>query len=150
MISEYKDYGQALKEVHVILNHTNLNDVSKIPLSLIEMIEENEDTSYEPMIDFTLPLENQNLKQETLNILAILYLNYWCHSQEEKEKMQRILARNEELYQEELRKTYNPDNLFKNKQEEKKVSTNLPVEVKPPTIFERFLTWLKNLFKKEK
>ena len=31
MIEDYKDCRQALKEVYVILENTNLNDLSKIP-----------------------------------------------------------------------------------------------------------------------
>lgn len=153
MFNGYKDCKQALREVHVILNNTNLNDVSKIPVSFVEFIEENEDTEYQPTINFNLPLENQNLKPETISILSLLYLKYWCENEEQKDDFQELLKKNEETYQEELKKQYNPEDLFKNKENTKKInevtneeasaSTNLPIEVKKPNIFQRIINWIK-------
>ena len=48
----------------------------------------------------------------------MLQINYWCKSDDEKIALADKFSENERKYQEELRKKYNPDNLFKkNKQE---------------------------------
>ena len=67
MIKEIVDYSQALKEVYLILNNTNLDDVSQIPTDFIRFIEENKDNDYEPNIDFSKPLTEQKLKEEKEN-----------------------------------------------------------------------------------
>lgn len=48
----------------------------------------------------------------------MICLNYWCITDEQKEKFKSHLTENEMKFQEEMRRKYNPDNLFKNKVEE--------------------------------
>ena len=157
LFNEYIESRQALKEVHIILNNTRLKDLTKIPVSFIKFIEENEDKNYEPVINFDTPLENQKLKKETWNILSMIYLKYWCENEEQKNNLLKLLKKNEETYQEELRKKYNPEDLFKNKENTKKIdevtnkeestSTNLPIEVKKLNIFQRIINWIKKFIR---
>lgn len=42
---------------------------------------------YKPEIDTDTPLIDQNLKRETIVLLAILNLNYWCDTPEEKQEI---------------------------------------------------------------
>ena len=60
-----------------------------------------------------------------------------------------IYSENERKYQEELRKKYNPDNLFKNKQKttDENVEETAMIEYKKENIFSKIMTFLKNLFK---
>ena len=60
-------------------------------------------------------INKQNLKEETLALIAMLNLQYWCEDENEKEKLKNIYNENEIRHQEELKEKYNPDNLFKNK-----------------------------------
>ena len=97
---------------------------------------------------------DQNLKRETIVLLAILNLNYWCDTPEEKQEILDELANNEKEKQELLEK-YNPDNLFKNKQNdvienEKTIDTQEVslVEYKKQGIFKRILDKITKFFKK--
>ena len=157
LFNGYVESRQALKEVHIILNNTRLKDLTKIPVSFIKFIEENEDKNYEPVINFNTPLENQKLKKETLNILSMIYLKYWCENEEQKNNFLKLLKKNEETYQEELRKQYNPEELFKNRESTQKIaevtneevsaSKNLPIEVKKTNIFQRIINWIKKFIR---
>ena len=70
--------------------------------------------------------------EETLALIAMLNLQYWCKDENEKERLKSIYAENERKYQNELREKYNPDNLFKNKQRvvEEKFEKTAMVEYK--------------------
>lgn len=70
--------------------------------------------------------------EETLALIAMLNLQYWCKDENEKERLKSVYAENERKYQDELREKYNPDNLFKNKQRvvEEKFEKTAMVEYK--------------------
>ena len=60
-----------------------------------------------------------------------------------------IVNQLKELNQKNMQKEYryNPDNIFKNKKEEKVVeNTNLPIEIKKETIFKKIINFIKGLF----
>lgn len=42
-------------------------------------------------------------------------IQYWYKDESKKQKLLEVLDKNERKYQEELREKYNPDNIFKNK-----------------------------------
>ena len=50
----------------------------------------------------TVALDKQNVKKETISIIAFLHLNYWCN-EEEKIKLRELFDENEDKYQEELK-----------------------------------------------
>ena len=56
----------------------------KIPQKLREFFKEERDTNYIKGINPTKPIKNQNLKEETLGIIALLNLQYWCEDENEK------------------------------------------------------------------
>ena len=109
---------------------------------------------YKPTIDVNTPLIQQNLKRETIVLLAILNINYWCENEEEKQFFLNELAKNEDE-KKKLEEKYNPDNLFKNKNnndisidkivEPQNISM---VEYKKQGIFKRILDKITRFFKK--
>ena len=102
-------------EVYEILTLMGDTFISKLPNKLFELIKKQRLDSYNPKYNLQLPLEEQNIKEETIDIIALLYLNYWCESEEEKKELKKVFQENEEKYQKELNEKYNSDNLFKNK-----------------------------------
>ncbi len=89
---------------------------NKIPNKLRDFFENNKNQNYQVNIDSSISLEQQNLLPETVDILAMLKLNYWCVNEEEKKELMNLLNENEKNYQKELEEKYNIDNLFKNKE----------------------------------
>lgn len=104
----------AYSEVYEIINLMSYDLRSKIPSKFINLIMTQKDENYIPKIARNIPLEEQNLREETISILAYLKLNCFCDNEEKKQFM-KMLNENERKYQEELRERYNPDNLFVNK-----------------------------------
>ena len=105
-------------EVYSILNLLGNNYIAKLPKSLFKMIEEEKSSTYNPQYSEDKSLNEQNIKRESLAMIALFHLNYWCNSNEEKEQLKQLFKNNEEKHQAEIREKYNPDNLFKNRKQE--------------------------------
>ena len=138
-------------EVYQILNLLGNDYIDKLPTSLINMLREKREVNYNPEYTDDIPLNEQNIKKETMSIIALLYLNYWCEDEDEKLEVKQILKSNEDNYQLELRERYNPDNIFKNyKQESKKVEANIDDETSmipyKKSIFRKIINKLKSAF----
>lgn len=141
-------------EVDEILNYIDEEYVKRIPEKVRDFFKEERDENYKLEIDVNKPLEEQNLKRKTMVILAILNMNYWCDKEEEKKEIIESLSKNEEIYQKEIREKYNPDNIFKNKdnQEDDITNTNLDtqlIEYENQSFIEKILNRIKRFFKEK-
>ena len=138
-------------EVYSVLNLLGEKYIKKLPISLINMIKDERKKEYNPKYDLKANLAEQNIRRESLSMIALLHLNYWCESEEEKDSLKELLKNNEEIHQAEIREKYNPDNLFKNRikeekkliKEEKEQTMLVPVK---ENFFTRFIKKLKNIF----
>ena len=120
----------AYAEVDTILSLMDEKYVNKIPNKLREMFKEKRHHDYKPNIDSRKSLNEQNLKRETLVILAILCLNYWCESENEKKKLIKEYSENEKKSETEIREKYNPDNIFnKNALNKKRIEKQEEVQM---------------------
>lgn len=127
---------QAYTEIDNFIELLDEYNKNKIPQKLREYFKKEKDGEYIKNINPNQPIKEQNLKEETLALIAMLNLQYWCEDENEKQRLKEIYAENERKYQEELREKYNPDNLFKNKQKivEEKIEETLMVEYKESII----------------
>ena len=104
---------QAYSEIDEFLGLLSIEQRNKVPQKLRELFKRERDKEYIKRIDSTIPIKEQNLKEETLAIIALLNLQYWCEDEEEKERLQKVYSNNEKLYQEMLQEKFNSDNIFK-------------------------------------
>lgn len=145
------DTMMAYSEVYEILNLLDKDYKEKVPDKVRTFFEEERLKDYKPEIDTDTPLIDQNLKRETIVLLAILNLNYWCETPEEKQEILDELSNNEKEKKEFLEK-YNPDNLFKKRPEEKQEFAHTEelsvVEYKKPNFIQKLLSKIARLFKK--
>ena len=145
------DTMMAYSEVYEILNLLDKEYKEKVPEKVRTFFEEERLKDYKPEIDTDTPLIDQNLKRETIVLLAILNLNYWCDTPEEKQEILDELSNNEKEKKELLEK-YNPDNLFKKRPEEKQEFAHTEelsvVEYKKPNFIQKLLSKIARLFKK--
>ena len=140
---------KAYSEIYEILNLMEEEYVNKVPQKLRDLFKMEKEDNFSVNINIDKPLENQNLQKDTLTILAILYINYWVESDEEKQELIKLFRdvdkRNEEFY--------STENLFK-KQEKKanlnENTTNLQLIVQKNNFFIKIINKIKNLFKKNK
>lgn len=139
----------AYSEVDKILSLMEEEYVNKIPSKVLEFIKREKLDDYLPNIKADIPLTEQNLKRDTMIMLAVLNLNYWCESEKEKQEFLDELAKNEKE-RKALEEKYNPDNIFKSKiNNEDIIKQNiLPVEYKKENIFKKILNKISSFFKK--
>ena len=97
---------QAYSEIVTFLRILDDSTVNKIPLKLKEFFEREKDKNYIKEIHTDIPISEQNLKKETLAIIALLNLKYWCDDEEEKTRLKKIYAENEKKYQSDLKNKY--------------------------------------------
>lgn len=138
----------AYAEIDEILNLLEDDYREKVPKKVRDFFKEEKIKDYHPEIDIEKPLIEQNLKRETMVLLAILNLNYWCENEEEKQRFLNELDKNEEE-KKELEEKYNPDNLFKKKQDESTENNLQIVEYKKPNFIQILLTKIKKILKRE-
>ena len=142
---------QAYSEVDTFLEIVSPEEREKIPQKLKDIFREEKDNSYKKIINADVPIIEQNLKEETLSIIALLNLQYWCEDESEKERLRNIYNENERKYQTQLREKYNPDNLFKSKTsniETEQIEKVSMIEYKE-SIFTRILNRIRKIFKRD-
>lgn len=108
------NYAKAYREVIEILKYIPEESVNKIPKEIRKIFEEKQSKSYNFQIDIEKPFEEQKLLTETRAILANLYRDYLA-TPSQKEKIIAKEKIEKEKEDDEKRKKYNIDNLFKNK-----------------------------------
>lgn len=142
------EYSEAMVEVLDILDNSEEGIYEKIPKTVIEFWEKNKSSTYKPKLDHSKTLDEMDLKEKTRDIITMIYLNYLCNEEEKKNTLQ-IIRGNEEVYQEELRKIYNQDDIFKKKQEtktEEKIK-DLTIVKSKETIFTKIINMIKKFFR---
>lgn len=141
----------AYAEVDAILELLEDEFANRIPVKVREFFKDEKDKEYKPTIRSDIGLDEQDLKAETISILTLLQLNYLCDSEEEKQEILNELQENDRLKEEELREKYNPDNIFK-RRDEKIVSTEKEekalVEYKNHNFIRKIINKIIKLFKK--
>lgn len=143
--------NKAYSEVYEILQLLDDEFISKLPKKFIEFIEKEKDNEYITNINPKIPLEEQNLLADTVNILAMLKLDYWS-TEDEKQELLSILNQNEKEYQSELNEKYNPDNIFKNRQsikQEQNIEETSLVPIKEKNFILKLFEKIKNMFQKK-
>ena len=83
MIKE-TNFPNAFKEVHIILQNMEENDVSAIPQELKKIIDENMNIDYEFLYDPNIEFKNQIIMRETRVIFSYIFLNFWATEQQKK------------------------------------------------------------------
>jgi len=118
--------------------------VSKIPSKLLQMFEENKSEKYIPHINPSIPIKEQSLNEDTLAIIALLNLKYWCNDEDEINRLKEIYINNECIYQEKLEKQFNSNNIFKDKQNKiEKTNTTEMIEYRKIPIYKKCINWIK-------
>ena len=83
------EYRKALFEVYTILENTEEEIRNKIPEKFINFIKENMDENHNFKLQYGKGLAEQNLMEETKQILALMYRDYICTKEERKELLEK-------------------------------------------------------------
>ena len=118
--------------------------ISKLPNKLVELCEENKSEEYVPHIKTNIPIKDQSLSEDTLAIIAVLNLQYWCEDENEIKRLKEVYKKNEEEYQRTLQEKYNSDDIFKNKRKQyEPTNTTEMVEYKSLPFYKRWINIIK-------
>lgn len=83
------EQAYAYAELLEVLSFFDEEEVNKIPKKLMNVFRENALSTYKPHLTSEIELEEQEMSQKTISLLAMLTLNYWCNSPEEKKSYRR-------------------------------------------------------------
>lgn len=133
---------KAFSEVDMILDLIDSEMKNKVSANFIKFIKEEKDNNYKPNINPELPLEEQNILPETIDILALLKLNYWCNEEEKKELL-KVLNKNEQQFQKEAKEKYEIDKLFKTNKTKEII--DLPEKVESENFIKKLIKFIKNI-----
>ena len=103
MLDNKTDDNIMYAELSEILKMMEPKEVNKIPKKLLEVIEKEKSNTYIPNYSSKIELNSQNIKKETLAMLALLYINYWCEDENEKKEYLKLIEENEQKYRQQIR-----------------------------------------------
>ena len=104
---------QAYSEVDEYIELLTERERNKVPEELRTIFKEEKDSNYFKGINPNIPIKDQDLKSATLAIIALLYLNYWCIDNNEKNSLMRKLEVNDKIFKENFQVDFDFDNIFK-------------------------------------
>mgnify|MGYP006891441838 CR=1 FL=1 len=149
MLENKTDDNIMYAELSEILKMMEPEEVNKIPKKLLEVIEKEKSNTYIPNYDSKIELNSQSIKKETLAMLALLYINYWCEDENEKKEYLKLIEKNEQKYQVELNKKTDITKFFESEKKEKMQEQSLTV-VENKNLITRIIEKIKKLWKKSK
>lgn len=157
---------QAYAEIDAFIEVLPEDKKRKIPKNMKEFFKAQKDKEYKKEIDINIPVEEQDLKEETLALIALLYIKYICEDEEEKRNLEKIYAENESRYREEIKEKYSEEKVMQKRTEDynnsktkenlekketntkKQISEKFLVEYKE-SILKRIINKIKSLFKRK-
>ena len=134
---------QAYSEIDEFLGLLSEEQRNEIPKKLRDFFKEEKDKDYFKIIDKDISIKDQNLKEETLAIIALLNLQYWCEDENEKKRLKEVYAKNEKRYQEYLQVQFNPNEIFKKKEP---TQESLSIVEYKESIIKKLVNKIKNIF----
>ena len=143
---------KAYVEVLEILNHMEPKYKEKVPEKLLKQMETKKLEGYEFKLDFSIPFKENNFSSKTLSLLAMINLNYWCETEEDKKAQREIHEANDNKKAEthaESNTTIKKEEIVKTI-EETNTEPFLWLELPEDTWFEKLIYKIKYFFKRRK
>ena len=148
--AKINNYKKAFVEVDAVLSCLDDNEYKKIPINIIDAIENNKDEEYIYDYDEELEYEDWSLMPETKAILYNIFKKYLATEEQRKYLQQREKLENYKIENEKIKK-YNSENLFKKEKgqeaEEAVQEENNKLIVKRDSSFKKILEKLKSIFR---
>ena len=99
-------------QVDGVLRALGKKYIEKIPTKLLTIIQNNTLEGYRPEYTFEKSLLEQGIKRESLAMIALLHLNYWCETEEQRNDLKALFAENTKKNQEKMHEQYSSQNMF--------------------------------------
>ena len=145
-----KNISKALVEVSEILMTMDDDEFERIPLDVLDYIEENKDKNYIWKYDESISFDEQNLSEYTLEILTYITMEYILEDEEKR------VAKEWFMVSQEVDELNSKNNILKEEkklesenqvlEKEEIISENLPIVQKKQNIFQRIIEKIRNIF----
>lgn len=141
------NYHKAYVEVLEVLKYIPKEDLEKVPKDIIQTLENKKDMEYKYELNKNISFENQILMNETKAILANFFRDYWATPEQRNAIIEK--ERKEEWEEEQNKIKIDYDAVFKRntKSVPPKKETQIVV-VEKKKWYEKFVDWIKNIFKR--
>lgn len=136
-----------LKEVYVVLE--KLEILKKLPNKFVQFIIENKNDEYKFEYDNNKQLMEQNISEESKQILTLIYQDFLC-TKEQSDELNKILIQNEKREQEELSQKYSYEKLFPEQKENQTLQENTQMIEFKENIFQKIIKKIKIIFNKNR
>jgi hypothetical protein len=135
------DISKRLVEVDAILNYLSKENYQKIPKEIIQAIKENKDKNYTWEYDEFKEFDEQNINRDTLILLSYINMEYLLNGKQ-KEYMEKMYNENEIKLEEEKRKKYSTDDIFRKKLSKNEMIENIKEKQEDSLVMykEKFIT----------
>ncbi len=135
---------QSYAEVNYIINHMNEKYINKIPEKIRNFFDEYKDPTYQVKISPYVPLQNQGLKNYTLEIIALLHLRYWCEDEARKKELYGMMINKKEKLESQIKDKYRIDNIFSEKFDDSFNENNIDIDYSTPRVIQKYEQYTKN------
>lgn len=142
-------------DIYTIL--IDLDLFCELPPDKQNFILKNRAEDYRFKFNSHIPLKYQIKSKETKIVLSYLFFKYINEDTKLKNYLSNVYYKNEQKYQESLRKKYNPDSIFNNAQkasepqnEDIEQKENFMMIVKKDTLFSQIIKKIRDFFKKNR
>ena len=146
MIKVSENYKKAFVELEAVLKCLNYDDYNKIPKNLINEIEQNKDKEYKYEYNENLEYYKWNFLPETKALLYNIFKNYLATEKQIEDLRRKELIEINKL-EEEKKKKYNTENIFKNSQQEKTNKKYNKIIKYKESFIKRIFRKIKSIFK---
>lgn len=140
-----ENYANAYKEVLIVLNNLVIEDYNKISPKYIDFFKANCNNEYDFEYDCSKSFEDQDLLDDTKYILFKLFEQFGA-TNEQKEKINIYRKNYYNKLEEEKRKKYNLDNIFKNKQSSNTYDSKENIQDEQSLVKIEKQKWYKKIF----
>ena len=142
------------KEVLTVLSMCEEELIEKIPVEIFEKLKDSAaDSNIEVFINADKELLDQNISQESKDLIALIYIQYVAN-EKEKVELQKILNENEKQYKENLKQSEIANVLFNEKREESltadetKEKSNNMIEEYRESFWSKIKLFISKIFKR--
>lgn len=147
------EYANAYSEVLGILKCISTEEYNKIPKEKIKLFEECSNKEYIFNYDANKTLDEQKVSKRAKAVIAILFRDYWA-TDTQREKIVEKQNYDRQKVEQELMVKYNPEKLFKKKEQVKEITENTEckelIEYNEESFFKKILRKIIGLFKNKR
>lgn len=146
--------SKVYSEVYAFMNTIGEEYSNKVPSKIYDKIKNNRDINYNPSYQSNQIMTEAMISKEALALIAALNLQYWCDD-EKREELKQCYRNNAEKeakkysYENLFKKEFSEDIKIKNISKMATEETNLPIEMKKKTIFEKIVNIIRKLINKK-